>query len=148
MNVFRHDDISQHHEPITPANPIENLQEQITVCLVLEKGSAPVTTESQKVQVVTTIKSVQAFGHERRVEKSERPVCDKRTFEMAGVPRVSPGLRDLGSEQMVVRGFGTVPGLPKPGKPGAPKIQTNCSSPDLYSGQDVGHPPESFRRLA
>jgi hypothetical protein len=36
--VFRHDDIPQHHEPITPANPIENLQEQITVTLVPGKA--------------------------------------------------------------------------------------------------------------
>jgi hypothetical protein len=49
MNVLRHDDIPQHHEPITPANPIENLQEQITVSLVSEKRLASATTESQKV---------------------------------------------------------------------------------------------------
>jgi len=49
MNVFGHDDIPQHHEPITPANPIQNLQEQITVSLVPEERSALVTTESQKV---------------------------------------------------------------------------------------------------
>jgi hypothetical protein len=64
MNVFRHDDIPQHHEPVTPANPIENLQEQSTVSRVPEKRAASVTTESQKVQVVMAIKPVQALGHE------------------------------------------------------------------------------------
>jgi len=64
MNVFRHDDIPQHHEPVTPANPNENLQEQSTVSRVPEKRAASVTTESQKVQVVTAIKPVQALGHE------------------------------------------------------------------------------------
>jgi hypothetical protein len=77
MNVLRHDDIPQHHKPITPANPVQNLQEQITVSLVPEKWPAPVTTEGHKVQVVTAIKSVQALGHELRVEKAGRPVCDK-----------------------------------------------------------------------
>jgi hypothetical protein len=49
MNMFRHDDIPEHLEPVTPANPIQDLQEQITVSLVSEKRAALVTTESQKV---------------------------------------------------------------------------------------------------
>jgi hypothetical protein len=49
MNVFRHNDTPQHHETITPANPVQNLQEQITVSLVPEERPPPVTTESQKV---------------------------------------------------------------------------------------------------
>ena len=43
LKVFRHDHIPQHHEPVTPAHPLQNLQEQITVKLVSEKGEAPVT---------------------------------------------------------------------------------------------------------
>ena len=34
MNVFRHDDVSQHYQAITLANPLQNLQNQITVSLV------------------------------------------------------------------------------------------------------------------
>jgi hypothetical protein len=49
MNMFRHDDIPQHHEPISPPNPFKNRQEQITVGLVCEKWKAAVTTESQEV---------------------------------------------------------------------------------------------------
>jgi hypothetical protein len=49
MDVFGHDDLPQHHEPITPTNPVENLQEQITVSWVCEKRKAAVTAESQEV---------------------------------------------------------------------------------------------------
>jgi hypothetical protein len=42
----------------TPANPFQNLQEQITVSLVPEKRATWVTTERQKVQVVASAKSV------------------------------------------------------------------------------------------
>jgi hypothetical protein len=49
MNVFWHHDVPQYHEPIAPANAFQNLQKQITVSLVPEKGSAAVTTERQKV---------------------------------------------------------------------------------------------------
>jgi hypothetical protein len=76
MNVFRHDDIPQYHEPVMSAHPIENFQEQIRVSVVSEKGAAPVATESQKVLFVTAVKPVQTFRHEWRVEKREGSVCD------------------------------------------------------------------------
>lgn len=49
MNVFGHDDISHDDQPITPANPLQNLQKQITVGLIPQKRQAPVTTKRQKM---------------------------------------------------------------------------------------------------
>jgi hypothetical protein len=49
MNVFRHGDLPRYREPITPANPSQDLQEQIIVSIVPQKRAPSVTTERQKV---------------------------------------------------------------------------------------------------
>jgi hypothetical protein len=77
MNVFGHDDMSEHHQPITSANALQNLEKEVAVRLVPEKWPALVTTESQKMQVVVSVDSVQALGHTRRVRKLEEAVCDE-----------------------------------------------------------------------
>jgi hypothetical protein len=63
MNVLRHDHVSQHDHPITPAHSFKNLQEQITLGVATEKRLTPVTTEREEMQIVPAIEAVEILSH-------------------------------------------------------------------------------------
>jgi hypothetical protein len=120
MNVFRHDDVAYDYEPVTSANAVQNLQEEITEAFVSEKRLAAVTTESQKVQVVTAIKSVETFGHvvKNRENSEDLSVTSEHSRRIAGVRILGLGIPCPG-----------IPGLAKPARPGAPHLRHPTSGP-------------------
>jgi hypothetical protein len=71
----------------------------------------------------------------------------------AGVPQVSPGLRELGSYRRhdstdVLRGFGSGPRFAKTGQTwGTPRSRLSAHLQGYTYGRNVGHPPDKDQEM-
>ena len=63
MNVFRHDDVANDHEPVSLAYLLQNREEAVAAASRIEKRQSPVARASDKVQVMRAVGAMQSAGH-------------------------------------------------------------------------------------
>jgi hypothetical protein len=76
MDMLGHDHISNHHQSISTANALQNVQEEIGAGLVAEEWLALVATEGEEMEIVAAVKAVKILGHSKRLESNGCFVCD------------------------------------------------------------------------
>ncbi len=67
MNVFRHDDISQKHETVSPPRLFENAKEQVASRWGSQLRLSPITTEGDEVQRIFEIIPLETCRHSVRL---------------------------------------------------------------------------------
>jgi hypothetical protein len=65
VNVFRHHDIPDDHEPMALASLFQNRKEGIAAAHAAQKRQSPVARASDKVQVMSAVGAMQAAGHNK-----------------------------------------------------------------------------------
>jgi hypothetical protein len=98
MDMLRHDDISQHHETIPAAHPLQNPEQEITPHLAPEQRLPLKTAERDEVQITRAIKAVESLRHELESRENKYGVSVTREHgkDRGGHSQVSPMQRDLG----------------------------------------------------
>jgi hypothetical protein len=76
VDVFGHDDVSNHHEVVTAANLFEGLEEQISSGLCVEERTSLVTAESDEMQISGAVVSSETVGHSVMVGAGRSMGCD------------------------------------------------------------------------
>ena len=101
MNVLRHDHISHYHELIALPRLFENGEESVTGSCGLQQWQSVVARTSDKVQMVRTVSTMQAAGHNSLCYRQPRTrPCKKRKD---GAPAVSKGERKSKSQARATR---------------------------------------------
>ena len=67
--MFRHDDVTQHDQPITTSYTLEYLKEQIAARCAVEKWLAPIAAECQEVEIASAVEAVRMIWHDPRLQK-------------------------------------------------------------------------------
>ena len=65
VDVLRHDDVPDDHEPVALAGLLQHGEEAITAERRAQKRQSPVTRTGDKVQVMSAVGAMQAAGHDK-----------------------------------------------------------------------------------
>jgi hypothetical protein len=67
MHVFRHNDVSQHDQAVTPPHTLQTFEEQVAASARQKQGLPVITTECQKMQIARSMESFWMGGYTNRV---------------------------------------------------------------------------------
>jgi hypothetical protein len=67
MYMFRHDDVANRDKAITLARLFQDREESVPGSRRTEEGQSPVAGTSDEVQVVRTVRAMQARGHDKTI---------------------------------------------------------------------------------
>jgi hypothetical protein len=76
MNVLRHNDVSQDHQPITAPHAFECPQEQASAICAAKQWLALVAAERHEMQVPYAIDPAEILRHRSRIGNRALDVCD------------------------------------------------------------------------
>src|ERR1700739_4558575 len=65
MDMFRHDDIPDDHEPVALARLFQNREEAVAAARRAQKRQTPVAGAGDKVQLMSAVSAMQAAGHSK-----------------------------------------------------------------------------------
>ncbi len=65
VNLFRHDDISDDHEPVALARLFQNREEAVAAARGAQKRQSPGAGAGDKVQVMSAVSAMQSAGHDQ-----------------------------------------------------------------------------------
>jgi len=89
MDVFRHHDIGDNHEPVTLARLFQNREEAVAAARRAQKRQSPVARAGDKVQMMGAVTAMQSAGHNKpNGSRSIVPALRKQR-ERRGTHRVS-----------------------------------------------------------
>jgi len=74
MCVLRHHDIAQDDDPISPANPFQDLQKQVATGRIAQQRPAVIAAEGEEVEIAGAVSAVKVPGNDWRLEEPN-PVC-------------------------------------------------------------------------
>ena len=77
MNMLRHDYVTHNYKLMTLANLLHNFEEEIARARCPEKGTALITTRSNKVGVSSAVVAVQVCRHGHGVTRTPEFRCDE-----------------------------------------------------------------------
>ncbi len=77
MDMFGHNHISENSDPVPASNSFESRKEKITSTWVIKEWTTLVATERYEMKIASTVKALWMIGHERRLRKGYRDVCDE-----------------------------------------------------------------------
>jgi len=118
MNVLRHDDITGHHEAVTPPHPLQRLLEKIARLRCSQMLKAVKATESEEVKAPRVFVSDESARHRWKAYNESQQMSSK---SKTGLPR------------------SVLSQVPKSEAPGAPSF-SGCA----HFSRHLGHPPPSF----
>jgi len=65
MDMFRHYDVPDDHEPVALAGLFQNREEAVAAARRAQKRQSPVAGAGDKVQVMSAVSAMQAAGHSK-----------------------------------------------------------------------------------
>ena len=65
MNMFRHDNVSDHHKAVANARLFKNRKKAVPRLRGVQQRQSPITRRSDKVQVMSAVGTMQAAGHDK-----------------------------------------------------------------------------------
>jgi hypothetical protein len=74
MNVFRHDHVADHHEPVAPPQPLENLEKQVAALGAAQERPALIATERDVVEVTGSVEAFESPRHGDRLGRGRSMV--------------------------------------------------------------------------